>query len=234
MAKKNPRIATKAPKAQSGKSHSSNVLTLAVMPSPTWSKWGLMPHAELWQLVALSLNIEPEYVRTLISEYAWMPAPNGPISLDLYEEFNIRLDVAKESRSELDITESGIRSFETCKYTFASFSMLANVFNWSLPKEFPRENSIKKPKYDPANDHEKEQPLKEHERITLLKQIGILSLALAEKNPKYKRGNIPNASLIAEFAHEIAEHIPDIELKGLSVNYLRVRIADALKLLKGE
>lgn len=55
---------------------------------PRWKKWRLMPEVRMFEAVALSLDIEPDKVRT--TDYAWMGAK---YPFDEGSEFNDRLDV---------------------------------------------------------------------------------------------------------------------------------------------
>ena len=58
--------------------------------SPRWAKWGLMPQIEIWQAIALSLQIEPSEVR--LHPFGWM---DDIPPFDESEEFNDRLDILK-------------------------------------------------------------------------------------------------------------------------------------------
>ncbi len=55
---------------------------------PRWNKWRLMPEVKIWEAVSLSLNIEPEKIRT--DHNAWMGAAHP---FDEGDEFNDRLSV---------------------------------------------------------------------------------------------------------------------------------------------
>jgi len=55
---------------------------------PRWKKWRLMPEVDIWQAVALSLNIEPEKVQT--SDHAWMGAR---FPFNEGDEFDDRLNI---------------------------------------------------------------------------------------------------------------------------------------------
>lgn len=74
-------------------------------------------------------------------------------------------------------------------------------------------------------------PLNATERNKLLKQIGALSLALAEQSKKYKRGENPNGSQIATVAGEIVDALPVANLAGVGGSSIRESIRQGLELL---
>lgn len=74
-------------------------------------------------------------------------------------------------------------------------------------------------------------PLATTERHTLLKQIGALSLALAEQSKKYKRGEKPNGLQIANVAGEIVDALPGANTAGLGVSSIRESIRQGIELL---
>jgi hypothetical protein len=69
------------------------------------------------------------------------------------------------------------------------------------------------------------------ERNKLLKQIGALSLALAEQSRKYKRGENPNGSQIATVAGEIVDALPVANVAGVGASSIRESIRQGLELL---
>jgi len=76
------------------------------------------------------------------------------------------------------------------------------------------------------------EPLTESERDILLKHIGLLSLVLAEKGGKYKKGSgKPNASQIASEAQLLIDAGNFAGKKGTRSTLLRESIAKGLKLL---
>lgn len=74
--------------------------------------------------------------------------------------------------------------------------------------------------------------LSEPERDKLLRQIGGLAMALAEKHGTYRRGDVPNANQIAKTVDEIFELLPDASTFGAGDTSLRTSIAKGLKLLR--
>lgn len=75
------------------------------------------------------------------------------------------------------------------------------------------------------------QNIPDSDRHRLLKQIAALSLALAEKSTRYKRGEKPNASQIANVTVEILDALPDGNLNGVGTSSLRESIKSGLELL---
>lgn len=76
-----------------------------------------------------------------------------------------------------------------------------------------------------------EKPLGSTERNTLLKQIAALSLVLAEKSGRYKRGSKPNALQIAEETGTILDALPDANSRGVGGSSIRESIKAGLELL---
>ncbi|CAE6855150.1 hypothetical protein R75461_07668 [Paraburkholderia nemoris] len=68
-------------------------------------------------------------------------------------------------------------------------------------------------------------------RATLQKQVAALALLLAEKSNRYKKGDTPNASQIAEGVRDILDRLPDANRHGLSPSNLRANIAAGMELL---
>ncbi|NVE22355.1 hypothetical protein [Burkholderia glumae] len=75
------------------------------------------------------------------------------------------------------------------------------------------------------------EPSDETEKTKLLKQIGALSLLLAEKVGKYTRAGKPNASQIANDVGEIIDALSDASTSGLKSSSVRESIARGLKLI---
>ena len=72
------------------------------------------------------------------------------------------------------------------------------------------------------------------ERASLQKQIGALALVLAEKSAKYKNGDKPNASQIAEVVSITLDAMPDVNKRGVSSANLRASIKAGIGLLQGK
>ncbi|MFS8975033.1 hypothetical protein PO002_11075 [Cupriavidus necator] len=75
--------------------------------------------------------------------------------------------------------------------------------------------------------------LSTRERESLKKQVAALALALAERSNKYKNGERPNGSQIAEAVSEILEALPDARTHGLSKSAIRASIKAGIDLLNG-
>jgi hypothetical protein len=69
------------------------------------------------------------------------------------------------------------------------------------------------------------------ERHTLLKQIGALSLVLAEQTKKFKRGEKPNGLQIANAAGEIVDALPGANSAGIGASSIRESIRQGIELL---
>jgi hypothetical protein len=71
------------------------------------------------------------------------------------------------------------------------------------------------------------------ERARLLKTIAVMASMLAEKGPKYKAGDRPNALQIAEKLVETLDAMPDANnRRGLGLSSVRAAITEGLELLK--
>jgi len=109
---------------------------------PNWNKWGQMAKAKLWQVIALSLNISPEFL-----------VDDEPFSLGLAKRLQFPDDFftrLKMSDNHLDDPDDGLPTLrepgnQNCeKYgasvrlkQFAAFAQRP-IRHWTLPSEFPR------------------------------------------------------------------------------------------------
>lgn len=80
--------------------------------------------------------------------------------------------------------------------------------------------------------------LSEKKEATLLKQIGVLALAMANKSKAYKTGGKPNMAAIANAAIDAVETLPaktqdNLNIHGLSSSNIRGNIKKGLDLLEG-
>ena len=110
---------------------------------------------------------------------------------------------------------------------------------WTSAREFPKDSYfvVRKDaltKFE-ASIHGKsaaiENPMVISERNNLLKQIAALSLALAEKSNRYKRGDKPNVSQIADATIDTLDALPDINPGGIGKSSFRDSIKAGLDLL---
>lgn len=73
--------------------------------------------------------------------------------------------------------------------------------------------------------------LGERERASLQKQIGALALALASASNRYRKGDDPNSSRIADAVTEILDALPDAKRQGTGSSSIRASIKAGLDLL---
>ncbi|MEI6195784.1 MAG: hypothetical protein WCS42_15800 [Verrucomicrobiota bacterium] len=101
-----------------------------------WQTWGDMIQAQVWEAVALSLDLEPEKLPGL----DWR-AIDGNIFGDCPEEFRRRLKIACNAVDSLALpTESGDYQARSRVVSLAKFARWTTTLNrpWTLPAEFPR------------------------------------------------------------------------------------------------
>jgi hypothetical protein len=79
-----------------------------------------------------------------------------------------------------------------------------------------------------------DKPLTESKRDKLLKQIGVMALVLAEAKGKYKKGEKPNASQIAEAVQLVTDAFEFPGKIGTGSTEIRDSIRVGLKLLQEE
>jgi hypothetical protein len=105
---------------------------------------------------------------------------------------------------------------------------------WQIPPELEaiakKSEAAKLPETEPRAETT-EQPMTESERTRLLKQVAVLSLILAEKVKRYRRGQKPNANQIADSVAEILDALPDANKHGLGSTNIRGSIAEGVALL---
>ncbi|WP_175829627.1 hypothetical protein [Burkholderia cepacia] len=73
--------------------------------------------------------------------------------------------------------------------------------------------------------------LGDRERTSLHKQIGALALALASASNRYRKGDDPNSSRIAEAVTDILDALPDAKRQGTGSSSIRASIKAGLDLL---
>ena len=153
---------------------------------PNWKKWSLMPDAQIWEVVALSLNIDPSKVKH--NPHSWMLGSGEKLFTES-QQFNDRIDIIKRNlnQSILKITELNLVDSVKVKVTIASFALFAQKVNWKLPAQFPCQE---------VTDSHEESNLKEQSKYTNKseKQLTEISNALIhagydpEKLPRNKPG----------------------------------------------
>jgi hypothetical protein len=101
-----------------------------------WNKWAYVLTSEIWQAVALSLDIEPHALPGL----DFRPIIGGPFD-SCPEEFRRRLDIARNhvEGGVLKCTaHAGSRPHDTV--SLSVFAAWAQSLGWSLPDSFPRKS----------------------------------------------------------------------------------------------
>lgn len=76
------------------------------------------------------------------------------------------------------------------------------------------------------------EPISDSERSRLLRQIGAMAMFIASTAHKYKKGDKPNASQIAEAVDELLKTVPDLYTLGLGNTNLRNSVKDGIELLQ--
>ena len=100
-----------------------------------WKRWGQRVSAQLWEAVALSIDIEPESL-----PIDWRPADYSDPFEECPCEFKRRIDIA------IDHAKNGQLPLVSLAFTDPPFSRVrlqdisdwAGSLGWSLPHQFPR------------------------------------------------------------------------------------------------
>jgi hypothetical protein len=71
------------------------------------------------------------------------------------------------------------------------------------------------------------------ERDTMLMQIGVLALVVAEHAGVYQLGDKPNVKRVSDTAKELVDRLPDANTRGLSSANFRTNIGKGISLVKG-
>lgn len=202
---------------------------------PNWRKWGLIPKATLWEVVALSLDVDPDKIEGHRVE--------GVADLRILDTLHERLAVVLANLGRapgLQKYDEDIADRSKTLIAISGFAAFAAAVQWPLPAEFPTQPLFTEPDPLPSPDRSvtakpapafTDKPLTEGERQTLLKQVAALALCVAERGGKFKRGERPNANQIATLARDVAEALPGANLRGLSKDHLREAITAGLRLL---
>ena len=101
------------------------------------------------------------------------------------------------------------------------------IFQRAAVEAFAKQNGFQLPWETSAES----QPSSATPTETLLRQVAVLALALAEKSDKYRHGEKPNADAIAKAVQDILAGLPDANTRGLSKRSIRDSIRDGLRLL---
>ncbi|MBM0105196.1 hypothetical protein JM946_10560 [Steroidobacter sp. S1-65] len=124
---------------------------------PNWAKWRFVPDVEIWEGVALSLNIEPDKVNH--HPHGWMA--DAHLFLES-EEFNDRIFVLKRNR-ELRRTAVSLDDPVHSEVSLSEFAAYALSVGWKIPDELkgmavahvltePRTTDLRGSPPDPINE----------------------------------------------------------------------------------
>src|SRR5450830_128985 len=102
---------------------------------PNWNKWNLIDDAKVWQVVALSLNINPDCVKSDATD--WMAG--GLYVNHEGQEFKDRLDIIKANYSKIDATPKtlSMNGIEYCELNISKFA------KWAMEKELAIPDELK-------------------------------------------------------------------------------------------
>jgi hypothetical protein len=100
---------------------------------PEWDKWTDTSTVTLWEAIALSLNVEPEYLRR---------SPSLPwLDFDKFtKEFRRRLDIAKTRVSELaNANSENSNPIEQTKVILSRLRIMSEKLKkpWKFPNDYP-------------------------------------------------------------------------------------------------
>lgn len=192
---------------------------------PKWRIWANIPKVRVWEAIALSLGIEPTGVTQHKTRGAdrWLTEP---------QEFKDRINVATQNAGgALAIVECGRSERVDSLIRLDQFCDWAMSIGWSLPPEMlPKRPALSSKEVPVTTTHK---PLGETREQTLLKQVALLALVIAEHGKKYKLGSKPNKRQIADVAITVLKALPDAPAQGLASSSLRRSINDGLDLLSG-
>ena len=103
---------------------------------PNWEKWRHFAEVNVIQVVALSLNIDPDKVK--VSPLGWM---NNTISFDESQEFANRIAVVRSNLGKHPALKLGTIIMGDplhCGLSLARFHEFCKSVDWRLPPEFPQ------------------------------------------------------------------------------------------------
>ena len=92
-----------------------------------WSHWEQMPHCKIWDIVALSLDLEPSNPKHEIR--TWPPEYSNRLQIT-----NAHIECGKLTRSKADWHSIDMTNYGTW----------AQSIGWSLPERFPHDTAEKK------------------------------------------------------------------------------------------
>lgn len=119
--------------------------------TPNWGKWRHVPNVELWEAVALSLDIEPNLVKLHCD--GWRSNAHFFEESELFDE---RIFVAERNLSTggalkpMTVVEHRAR----CQVSLASFAAWACSINWEIPQQLAETHAVTQSASWPWGDHE--------------------------------------------------------------------------------
>ena len=140
--------------------------------APNWRKWRHVPNVKLWEAVALSLDIEPKFVKH--GPHGWV---GGSHVFSESELFKDRIFIATRNLSvngPLEPTAIVVAHPEACEVSLVKFSAWARSIDWEIPSELAEGISLKT-EFKQNNPEPIEKPLLTRERNTLLTIVAALA-----------------------------------------------------------
>jgi hypothetical protein len=112
---------------------------MPISRKPNWGKWLYVPEVSVKDVVALSLDIDPDKVK--ISPHGWM---GDTVIFEESQEFSDRIAVVRANLNKhpgLKLTQLIVADpLDSCVY-LSRFHLFTKSVNWTLPPEFPQGES---------------------------------------------------------------------------------------------
>ena len=111
------------------------------MKKPDWSEWSLMPKVEVWQAVALSMNLEPHDLRrdvhTPFLGFGSFFKPGSFSNLNTEREFEKRLRILEANLEDSAKFPNAVinREFRLSILALPEFSAWVASVGWEMPEE---------------------------------------------------------------------------------------------------
>jgi hypothetical protein len=104
-----------------------------------WRKWSQRESAQLWEAVALSIDIEPECL-----PINWRPADYSDPFEECPSEFKDRIDIAVDhaENGALQLLSRASSRPSRSTVRLPEFADWAGLLGWCLPAQFPRKSSL--------------------------------------------------------------------------------------------
>lgn len=113
--------------------------------APKWAKWKHIPHAEVWEVIVLSCDFEPEYLRDEIARgrqpvrrYG-APDWNTRVPEKYYDRLAV---VVANLGAQIQIAVLDGNDSRCSKISLIEFAVFAESCGWGLPAEFPRKAAL--------------------------------------------------------------------------------------------